>query len=133
MSKLVTAFTIVFVTIMSTLVKRLALYRAQQGATVSDLEQLQASISLPSTIKTVFSLRKFTVSSAALVAVWSFYYLGSQSSKREYGYVASGPYHYIRAVYPTHDAPIVDFNLKRATDQLNRRLVGGCILRHFRK
>lgn len=108
---------------MSTLVRRLALYRAQQGATVSDLEQLQASISLPSTIKTVFSLRKFTISSAALVVVWSFYYLGSQSSKREYGYVESTPYHHIRAVYPTNDAPIVDFYKRSETDYLNRRLV----------
>ncbi|MBA7489708.1 hypothetical protein ES702_00242 [subsurface metagenome] len=81
----------------------MALYRAQEGATISDLEQLQASISLPSTIKMVFSLRKFTKMSAVLLAVWSFYYLGSQASKREYGYVSSDPFHQIRAVYPSND------------------------------
>lgn len=96
---------------MSTLVRRLALYKAQEGATISDLEQLQASISLPSTIKMILSLRKFTKFSAALMAVWSFYYLGSQSNKREYGYAPSNPYHRIRAVYPTNDAGyLVDFS-----------------------
>ncbi|KAK5080394.1 hypothetical protein LTR05_008643 [Lithohypha guttulata] len=101
--QVVTAFTIVFVTIMTTMTRRLALYHAQEGAYITDIEQLQASISLPSTIKMVFSLRKFTKFSAALVAVWSFYYLGSQASKREYAYAPSAPYHDLAAIYPTDD------------------------------
>ncbi len=71
--QLVTAFTIVFVTIISTLVRRYALWKAQRGAYVSELEQLQGSISLPSTIKLIWSLRAFTSTSVALIGVWSFY------------------------------------------------------------
>ena len=71
--QLVTAFTIVFVTIVSTLVRRYALWKAQRGAYVSELEQLQGSISLPSTLKLIWSLRAFTTTSAALIGIWSFY------------------------------------------------------------
>lgn len=49
----------------------------------------------------VISLRKFTKFSLALVAAWSFYYLGSQASKREYAYVLSNRAHEIQAAYPT--------------------------------
>ena len=71
--QLVTAFTIVFVTIISTLVRRYALYKAQRGAYVAELEQLQGSISLPSTLKLIWSLRAFSTTSVALVGIWSFY------------------------------------------------------------
>ncbi|OQV09915.1 hypothetical protein CLAIMM_13989 [Cladophialophora immunda] len=91
--QMTTAFTIVFVTIISTLVRRYALWKAQTGARVSDLEQLQGSISLPSTLKLIWSLRAFTTMSAALVAIWSFYYLGSQASKQEFQRVDSRAYH----------------------------------------
>ena len=91
--QMVTAFTIIFVTIMSTLVRRYALWKAQEGAYVSELEQLQGSISLPSTFKLIISLRAFTLTSAALVSVWSFYYLGSQASKREFQKVSSASFH----------------------------------------
>ncbi|EXJ74575.1 uncharacterized protein A1O5_02871 [Cladophialophora psammophila CBS 110553] len=93
--QMTTAFTIVFVTIISTLVRRYALWKAQTGARVSDLEQLQGSISLPSTLKLIWSLRAFTTMSAALVAIWSFYYLGSQASKQEFQRVDSRSYHQI--------------------------------------
>lgn len=82
--QLVTLFTIVFVTIVSTFVRRFALWKAQRGAYVTDLEQLQGSISLPSTLKLVWSLRSFGLKSILLVLVWSFYYLGSQAVKLEY-------------------------------------------------
>ena len=85
---------------MSTFVKRLALYKAQGGARICDLEQLQASISLPSTIKMVLSLRQFTRTSAVLVVVWSFYYIGSQASGREYRYVTHAPFHQMLAAFP---------------------------------
>ncbi|KIX97439.1 uncharacterized protein Z520_06891 [Fonsecaea multimorphosa CBS 102226] len=91
--QMTTAFTIVFVTIISTLVRRYALWKAQTGARVSDLEQLQGSVSLPSTLKLIWSLRAFTSMSAALVAIWSFYYLGSQASKQEFQRVDSRAYH----------------------------------------
>jgi hypothetical protein len=91
--QMVTAFTIVFVTVMSTLVRRYALWKAQRGAYVSELEQLQGSISLPSTFKMIISLRAFTLTSVALVCVWSFYYLGSQASKREFLKVSSNNFH----------------------------------------
>ncbi|EHY53653.1 hypothetical protein HRR83_003866 [Exophiala dermatitidis] len=91
--QMTTAFTIVFVTVISTLVRRYALWKAQSGARVSELEQLQGSISLPSTIKLIWSLRAFTTTSVALVALWSFYYLGSQASKLEFQRVSSGSFH----------------------------------------
>ncbi|KAK5050769.1 hypothetical protein LTR84_003328 [Exophiala bonariae] len=91
--QMVTAFTIIFVTIMSTLVRRYALWKAQEGAYVPELEQLQGSISLPSTFKLIISLRAFTLTSVALVSVWSFYYLGSQASKREFEQVSSAKFH----------------------------------------
>jgi hypothetical protein len=59
--KLTTAFTIVFVLIISTLMRRLALWKAQQGESVAQLEQYQVSISLPSTLKTIWSLRAFSL------------------------------------------------------------------------
>ena len=99
-SQMTTAFTIIFVTIMSTLVRRYALYKAQNGAYVSELEQLQGSISLPSTIKLIWSLRAFTTTSLALVGIWSFYYLGSQASQREYQLVKSGRFKKMDGVFP---------------------------------
>jgi hypothetical protein len=109
MMKLVTAFTIIFVVIMSTFVKRLALYKAQSGARLSDLEQLQASISLPSTIRMIFSLRKFSKFSVTLVLAWSFYYIGSQASQREYKYVISDPFQKLSVVFPS-DTGTSDFD-----------------------
>ncbi|KAK5084761.1 hypothetical protein LTR05_005839 [Lithohypha guttulata] len=83
-SQLVTLFTIIFVTIISTCVKRYALWKAQKGAYLSELEQLQGSVSLPSTLKLIWSLRSFSTMSACLVCIWAFYYLGSQAAKEEY-------------------------------------------------
>lgn len=82
-AQLITLFTVVFVTIISTLLRRYALYKAQRGSYVSELEQLQGSISAVSTLRLIWSLRAFTSTSAALVVVWTFYYLGSQANKRE--------------------------------------------------
>lgn len=88
--QLVTIFTIIFVTIISTLVKRYALYKAQRGAFVSDLEQLQGSVSMVSTLKLVWSLRSWSRQSIILCLIWCFYYLGSQASKREFAIADSG-------------------------------------------
>lgn len=99
--QMVTAFTIIFVTIISTLVKRCALYKAQMGAYVSDLEQLQGSVSMVSTFKIIWSLRAFSFTSLGLVVTWSFYYLGSQSSQREYQYVNSASYSKLPLALPS--------------------------------
>lgn len=104
-SQLVTLFTIVFVTIISTFVKRFALWKAQKGAYVTDLEQLQGSVSLPSTLKLVWSLRSFGLQSVLLVLVWSFYYLGSQAVKMEYQLSPSDRPHQIKAAVQRSDAP----------------------------
>jgi hypothetical protein len=82
-------FTIIFGTTVATLVKRYALWKAQEGATIAKLEQYQASTSLPSTVKTIITLRSWTFTSVGLVMVWSFYYLGSQAVQREYTYQIS--------------------------------------------
>ncbi|OAL23163.1 hypothetical protein AYO20_11031 [Fonsecaea nubica] len=127
--QMTTAFTIVFVTIISTLVRRYALWKAQTGARIADLEQLQGSISLPSTIKLIWSLRAFTTMSAALVAIWSFYYLGSQASKQEFQRVDSKPYHKmtgytastgpLSGFSPNYDNTYLAFNI----DDLNAALI----------
>ena len=52
--QLVTLFTIVFATIIGTLVRRVALWRAQKGASVATLEQLHASTSLPKAISSIW-------------------------------------------------------------------------------
>jgi hypothetical protein len=69
---------------LTTAVRRWALYKAQQGAYLAELEQLHSSISLPSTIKMVWSLRSFGKLSAGLLFMWSFYYIGSQACKAEF-------------------------------------------------
>jgi hypothetical protein len=77
-------------TTVATLVKRFTLWKAQKGATVAELEQFQASISLPGTLKMVVLLRAFTWASAFLVCIWTFYYLGSQAVSREYTFQSMG-------------------------------------------
>lgn len=104
-SQLVTLFTIVFATIVSIFVKRYALWKAQHGAYVADLEQLQGSVSLPSTLKLIWSLRSFGVKSLVLTLVWSFYYLGSQAVKLEYRLSLSEHYHNMDAAIQRSDAP----------------------------
>lgn len=104
-AQLVTLFTIVFITIMSTFVKRYALWKAQYGACISDLEQLQGSVSLPSTLKLIWSLRSFGVKSMILALVWSFYYLGSQAVKLEYRLSPSANHHNGNAAVQKPDAP----------------------------
>ena len=87
--QLVTLFTIIFVTTISTVVKRFALYKAQIGASVASLEQYQASVSLPSSLKMIVLLRAWNWTSLLLIFVWSWYYLGSQAAQREYSYRVS--------------------------------------------
>jgi hypothetical protein len=94
--QLTTAFTIAFVTICSTMVKRWALYKAERGGYLAELEQLQSSTSLPSTAKMIWSLRRFGMLSGGLIFLWSFYYLGSQACQREYQLVDSKPYRKLR-------------------------------------
>jgi len=101
--QLVTLFTIVFVTIISTTVKRYALWRAQAGAYISDLEQLQGSTSLPSTLRLIWSLRSFGLTSVLLAFVWSFYYLGSQAVKLEYRLSDSAPLKWVDAAIQRPD------------------------------
>lgn len=85
--QLTTIFTVVFILIITIVVRRLALYKAQEGATVAKLEQLQASISLPGTLKAIWSLRAFTSrTSAILLMIWGWFYLGSQATTSEYEY-----------------------------------------------
>jgi hypothetical protein len=96
--QLATLFTIIFVTIVATCVKRYTLWKAQKGAALAKLEQLQASVSLTNTIKMIFLLRAFSWTSVALILVWSWYYLGSQAAQREYVY-RQGPSQYHRTVF----------------------------------
>lgn len=90
--QLTTLSTIIFVTIISTFVRRYALWKAQNGSTVGELEQLQASISLPKTVTLVWSLRAWSWTSVALVFTWSWYYLLSQASQGEFNYYDSSAF-----------------------------------------
>ncbi|OQV01015.1 hypothetical protein CLAIMM_06434 isoform 2 [Cladophialophora immunda] len=103
--QLATAFTIVFVLIFTTFLKRFALWRAQKGEYVARLEQYQASMSLISTLRSILFLRAFDSISVGLIILWSFYYLGSQASKEEYRYQASGPYSNRTVAYRSFSAP----------------------------
>jgi hypothetical protein len=69
--QLVTLFTILFVTTIACFVKRLALWRAQRGASVSTLEQFQASVSMTSTLNVIYQLRAWKWISVGLVVLWS--------------------------------------------------------------
>jgi hypothetical protein len=93
------------VTTIATLVKRYTLWRAQKGATLAQLEQWQASISLPSTIKMIFLLKAFTWTSAGLVFIWSWYFLGSQAVSREYTLRTSARYRDQRLIFPNAESP----------------------------
>lgn len=105
--QLVTIFTIIFVTIISTLVKRYALYRAQRGAYVSDLEQLQGSVSMTSTLKLVLCLRSWSTQSIVLCLIWCFYYLGSQAAKREFAIANSSYFESLPAASFNFSGPTV--------------------------
>jgi hypothetical protein len=104
-AQLVTLFTIIFMTTIATLVKRFALWKAQEGATIAELEQYQASISLPSTIKMIVLLRAFTLASFGLVFVWSWYYLGSQAVSREYTFQLSSKKTHTQLIFPNAEVP----------------------------
>jgi hypothetical protein len=82
----------IFLTIVSTFLRRYALWKAQKGAYVAKLEQLNASTSLPSALKTAFTLKEFGLTTLWLIVLWSFSYLGSQAVKLEYALQQSQPY-----------------------------------------
>lgn len=84
--QLTTIFTIIFIVIVSTTVRRYALWKAEKGATIGEIEQLHASISLTATLKAIWSLRRFTLTGLVLIFLWSWYYVGSQAATREYAY-----------------------------------------------
>jgi hypothetical protein len=85
--------TIIFVTTMATVLRRFTLWKATRGsATIAQLEQYQASISLPATLKMIVLLRAVNWGSLALVLIWCWYYLGSQAAGREYVYQTSGSF-----------------------------------------
>jgi hypothetical protein len=85
-SQLTTIFTIIFIVIVATTVRRYALWKAEKGATLGQIEQLHSSISLTATLKAIWSLRRFTLTGLGLIFVWSWYYVGSQATAREYEY-----------------------------------------------
>lgn len=78
--QMTTIFTILFLVIMGTMFKRFALYKAQRGAKLSELELLQASTSPASTLRMIASLRIFTWKSFLIAFIWVWYYAGSQAS-----------------------------------------------------
>jgi hypothetical protein len=78
-SQLVTLYTIVFGTIIATLVRRYALWKAQKGASVAELEQIHSSISLPNTLQLIWSLRSWRITSVVLTLIWAWYSYGPLS------------------------------------------------------
>lgn len=94
-------------TTIATLFKRFALWKAQEGATVAELEQYQASISLPGTLKMIVLLRAFSWTSVGLVLLWSWFYLGSQAVSREYAKADSRRFNHTTLIFPNPEAPSV--------------------------
>lgn len=103
--QMVTLFTVIFAAIVATLVRRYALYKAERGAYIAELEQLQGSISVTGTLKMVWSLRAWTLTSVVLCIVWTFYYLGSQAAKREFVLSDSANYKDIPGMVASFDGP----------------------------
>ena len=103
--QLATAFTIVFVLILTTFLRRLALWKVQTGEFVARLEQNQTSMSLISTLRSILALKAFDSISVGLVVLWSFYYLGSQASKDEYEYQVCGSPSKFNATFRSASAP----------------------------
>ncbi|KIW08507.1 uncharacterized protein PV09_01401 [Verruconis gallopava] len=115
-SQLVTLFTIVFATIIATLVRRYALWKSQKGASVATLEQLHSSISLPKTLSLIWSLRAFSLTSVLLVLIWSWYYLGSQAVSRELAFHDSAVPYNVKMAYPSSSGPSAfDFGVPNST------------------
>lgn len=83
-AQLSTIFTILFLVIMGTFFKRLALWKAQRGAKLAEVELLQASISPTGTLRMIAALRMFTVMSLLVASVWVWYYVGSQAMVYEF-------------------------------------------------
>lgn len=106
------------------MVRRYALYKAQIGASVTQLEQYQASISLPSTLKMVVLLRAWNWVSLLLVFIWSWYYLGSQAAQREYTYALSAAQTDTRVVFAVSNAPSFYDDYQNITS-IEQKLVDG--------
>lgn len=83
-TQLATLFTIFFLVIMGTFFKRMALWKAQKGAKLAELELLQASVSPTGTLRMIGALRTFTVLSFCVASVWVWYYVGSQAMVYEF-------------------------------------------------
>jgi hypothetical protein len=98
-------FTIIFMTMIATLVRRYALWKAQEGATIAELEQYQASTSLPNTVKMIVLLRVFNLSSLVLIFIWSWYYLGSQAVSREFKFQLSAKKVHTQLIFPSAEVP----------------------------
>ena len=142
--QLVTLFTVIFGTIVATLVRRFALWKAQTGASVTTLEQLHSSISLPKTLSLVWSLRSWTWTSVVLILMWyivpqyvlkllltssahrSWYYLGSQAVSRELRFYDGPAVYNLTVAYPnTAAVSIFEKGLPSSTDSagMNARFV----------
>lgn len=116
-NQLVTIFTIIFIIIISNTMRRLALYKAERGASLGHIEQLFASTSLAGTLKAVWSLRAFTMTSVGLIFLWAWYYVGSQASTREYTYAESGRFgtEHIAFLGPQAASPFEEGSISRTS------------------
>ena len=113
--QLTTIFTIIFIVIISTAVRRYALWKAERGATIGEIEQLQASISLTATLRAIWSLRTFTFTSLGLIFVWAWYYVGSQAASKEYLYRDSDSFstQYVGFLGPQARSPFQDGSINQ--------------------
>jgi hypothetical protein len=103
-------------TTMATLFKRFALWKAQEGATVGELEQYQASVSLPGTVKMAVLLRAFSWTSVGLIVLWSWFYLGSLAVSSEYTSSESKVHTNQTLIIPSVKAPSIFQNATGATN-----------------
>lgn len=100
------------------------------SATVTELEQYQASGSLPGTLNAIWSLRSFNLVSACLVFCWSWYYLGSQATAYEYVLAMSTPSTHFPIALPSHGASSI-FLDKAGRDDVVTTNVGSQFLTSY--
>ncbi|KAH7116148.1 hypothetical protein B0J11DRAFT_118506 [Dendryphion nanum] len=73
---------IIFSSVLGNAVRTVADWRVERGVSLLTLEQLMGSLTMASSVITIFRWSLFRISSLALVIIWAFNPLGSQASLR---------------------------------------------------
>ncbi|KAL6234936.1 hypothetical protein BDW75DRAFT_210894 [Aspergillus navahoensis] len=77
-----TVFPIVFAAVVSSLMRSYGLWKAQNGAKLGHLEQLNGSTSFAGTLSSILALRQLSILSVSVLLLWALSPLGGQSALR---------------------------------------------------